>query len=177
MAFTWSLWINAAPRERSLIKFHLSEFRIWKELEEIVALWPVSCFGWKPLLLIPSHFTSGLPLRRWYWTGRPSPLPIAMLVWYPQIYRGFPYINYGYYYLKFYYGYIDLQFNNGYSKFTIMYGYPWFNYGYPELYAGKNHWYPQLNCECEIYNYITDNHHCRASYILKLNCGCPIIEL
>ena len=32
---------------------------------------------------------------------------------------------------------IDLQFNNGYSKFTIMYGYPWFNYGCPELYAGK----------------------------------------
>ena len=32
---------------------------------------------------------------------------------------------------------IDRQFNNGYSKFTIMYGYPWFNYGYPERYAGK----------------------------------------
>ena len=32
---------------------------------------------------------------------------------------------------------LDLQFNNGYSKFTIMYGYPWFNYGYPERYAGK----------------------------------------
>ena len=32
---------------------------------------------------------------------------------------------------------IDLQFNNGYSKFTIMNGYLWFNYGYPELYAGK----------------------------------------
>ena len=31
----------------------------------------------------------------------------------------------------------DLQFNNGYSKFTIMYGYPWFNYGYPERYAGE----------------------------------------
>ena len=25
------LRINAAPRERSLVKFHLSEFRIWKE--------------------------------------------------------------------------------------------------------------------------------------------------
>ena len=24
------LWINASPRERSLVKFHLSEFRIWK---------------------------------------------------------------------------------------------------------------------------------------------------
>ena len=33
---------------------------------------------------------------------------------------------------------IDLQFNNEYSKFTIMYGYPWFYYGYPERYAGKN---------------------------------------
>ena len=32
---------------------------------------------------------------------------------------------------------IDLQFNNGYSKFAIMYGYPWFNYGYPERYAGE----------------------------------------
>ena len=32
---------------------------------------------------------------------------------------------------------IDLQFNNGYSKFKIMYGYPWFNYGYPEQYAGN----------------------------------------
>ena len=32
---------------------------------------------------------------------------------------------------------IGLQFNNGYSKFTIMYGYPWFHYGYPEQYAGK----------------------------------------
>ena len=32
---------------------------------------------------------------------------------------------------------IDLQFNNGYSKFTIMYGYQWFNFGYPERYAGK----------------------------------------
>ena len=30
---------------------------------------------------------------------------------------------------------IDLQFNNGYSKFTIMYGYPY--YGYPKRYAGK----------------------------------------
>ena len=32
---------------------------------------------------------------------------------------------------------IDLQFNNGYSKFTIMYEYTWWNYGYAELYAGK----------------------------------------
>ena len=32
---------------------------------------------------------------------------------------------------------VDLQFNNRYSKFTIMYGYSWFNYGYPEWYAGK----------------------------------------
>ena len=31
----------------------------------------------------------------------------------------------------------DLQFNNGYSKLTIMYGYPWFNYWYTERYAGK----------------------------------------
>ena len=37
---------------------------------------------------------------------------------------------------------IDLQSSNEYSEFTILYGYPWFNYGYPELYAGKNHWYP-----------------------------------
>ena len=25
------LWINVAPQERSLVKFHLSEFPIWKE--------------------------------------------------------------------------------------------------------------------------------------------------
>ena len=25
------LWINVAPQERSLVKFHLSEFQIWKE--------------------------------------------------------------------------------------------------------------------------------------------------
>ena len=25
------LWINAAPWEHSLVKFHLSQFRIWKE--------------------------------------------------------------------------------------------------------------------------------------------------
>ena len=25
------LWINVAPQERPLVKFHLSEFRIWKE--------------------------------------------------------------------------------------------------------------------------------------------------
>ena len=34
------------------------------------AVWPVSCFGWKHLLLTPS--------------GRPSPLPIALLVWYGE---------------------------------------------------------------------------------------------
>ena len=27
---TRGLWINASPRERSLVKFHLSEFRFWK---------------------------------------------------------------------------------------------------------------------------------------------------
>ena len=32
---------------------------------------------------------------------------------------------------------MDLQFNNGYSKFTIMYEYPLINYGYQERYAGK----------------------------------------
>ena len=44
---------------------------------------------------------------------------------------------------------IDLQFNNGYSKFTIMYAYPWFNYGYLERYAGKiidiNNWIMGVN--------------------------------
>ena len=34
--------------------------------EQIVAVWPVSCFRWKPLLLIPSHLTSGLPGPRGY---------------------------------------------------------------------------------------------------------------
>ena len=34
-------------------------------LEETMAVWPVTCFGWKPQLLIPDHFTSDLPTSRW----------------------------------------------------------------------------------------------------------------
>ena len=34
-------------------------------LVETVATWLVICFGWKPLLLIPSHLTSGLLALRW----------------------------------------------------------------------------------------------------------------
>ena len=55
-----------------------------------------------------------------------------------------------------------------------MYGYPWFNYGYPERYAGKiidiHNWIVGVNIWLD-YGYP----YCRGSYILKLNCGCPII--
>ena len=89
--FTWvaasyrgearGLWINASPWERSLVKFHLSEFRRDFRLEETVAVWPVTCFGWKPPLLIPSHNSQHLDGT---WTRRPSPLPTAMLVSYGE---------------------------------------------------------------------------------------------
>ena len=57
-----------------------------------------------------------------------------------------------------------------------MSGYPWFNYGYPERYAGKiidiHNWIVGVNIWLD-YGYP----YCRGSYILKLNCGCPIIKL
>ena len=42
--------------------------------EETVAVWPVSCFGWKPPLFIPSHLTSGLPAE-----GNPVLCPLPCL--------------------------------------------------------------------------------------------------
>ena len=43
-------------------------------LVETVATWPVTCFGWKPLLLIRSHFTSGLLALTWYVNKVPQSL-------------------------------------------------------------------------------------------------------
>ena len=52
-------------------------------LEETVAAWPVSCFRWKPPLLIPSHLTSGLPAPRWFVNKAPQSLAHchASVVW------------------------------------------------------------------------------------------------
>ena len=73
------LWINAYPPERSLLSFPLGELRICKEYEEAMAVWPVSWFRWKYLLLTPGHFTSDLKTSRWYVNKAPHPLPSAML--------------------------------------------------------------------------------------------------
>ena len=65
------LWINASPRKRSLVKFHLYwgnfEFGINFRLQETVTMGPVSCFGWKPPLLISSHLSS--EKANTLWTG------------------------------------------------------------------------------------------------------------
>ena len=55
-------------------------------LEETVAVWPVSGFGWKPPLLTPSHLTSGLP-PTWYVNRVRQSLAHCyfMLVWYDDI--------------------------------------------------------------------------------------------
>ena len=63
------LWINASSRELSLVKFHLSEFRIWKGFSP-----PVTCFGWKPPLRIPSHKWPSSQRLDGTSSRRPSPL-------------------------------------------------------------------------------------------------------
>ena len=65
------LWINATKFGRN--------FR----LVETMAVWPASCFGWKHLLLIPSHGTSGLPTPWCYVNKAPQSLAHchASVVW------------------------------------------------------------------------------------------------
>ena len=50
--------------------------------EETVAVWPVSCFRWKPPLPTPSH-SSGLLVPRWYVNNTPQSLAHchASVVW------------------------------------------------------------------------------------------------
>ena len=93
--FTWvaasyrgearGLWINASPRECSLVKFHLSEFRIWKGFSPWGNRGSVACHLLRmktsatyPQPQVASQHLDGT------WTRRPSPLPTAMLVWYGE---------------------------------------------------------------------------------------------
>ena len=49
------LWINVAPQERSLVKFHLSEFRIWKEFSPwptLVAFQKINLQGRNKLIVL-----------------------------------------------------------------------------------------------------------------------------
>ena len=93
--FTWvaasyrgearGLWINASPRERSLVRFHLSEFRIWKGFSPWGNRGSVACqllqmktSTTHPQAHVASQHLDGM------WTRRPSPLPTVMLVWYGE---------------------------------------------------------------------------------------------
>ena len=66
------LWINASAPERSLVKFHLSEFRIWKEF----STWGNS--GSVAYQLLLGNLTGEFPALRWcghkapysWWSGR-----------------------------------------------------------------------------------------------------------
>ena len=61
----------------SLFKVHTKvKFGLGRKfrLVETVTTWPVTCFGWKPLLLIRSHLTSGLLALRWYSNKVPQSL-------------------------------------------------------------------------------------------------------
>ena len=76
------LWINASPRERSLVKFHLSEFRIRKGFSPWGNRGSVACHQLRmktsatyPQPQVASQHLDGTSTRR------PSPLPTAMLVW------------------------------------------------------------------------------------------------
>ena len=83
------LCTNASPRKRSLVKFHLTEFRIWKGFSP-----------WRNRGSVARHLfrmkTSATYLQPQVtsqhldgtWTRRPSPLPTAMLVWYGERPRG-----------------------------------------------------------------------------------------
>ena len=97
--FTWAaasyrgeargLWINASPRERSLVKFHLSKFRIWKGFSTWGNRGSVACH----LLRMKTSATYPQPQVAFQhldgtWTRRPSPLPTAMLLWYGEQPRG-----------------------------------------------------------------------------------------
>ena len=83
------LWINASPRERSLVKYHLGEFRIWKGFLPWGNRGSVACHLLRmktsatyPQPQVASQHLDGT------WTRRPSPLPTAMLVWYGEQPRG-----------------------------------------------------------------------------------------
>ena len=97
--FTWvaasyrgearGIWIKASPRERSLVKFHLSEFRIWKGFSPWGNHGSVACHLLRmktsatyPQPQVASQHLDGT------WTRRPSPLPTAILVWYGEQPRG-----------------------------------------------------------------------------------------
>ena len=86
---TRGLWINASPRQRSLVKFHLSEFGIWKGFSPWGNRGSVACHLLRmktsatyPQPQVASQHLDGT------WTRRPSPLPTAMLVWYGEQPRG-----------------------------------------------------------------------------------------
>ena len=53
------LWINVAPRERSIVKFHLSEIRIWKEFSPWGNRGSVACC----LLRVKTSATYSQPLN------------------------------------------------------------------------------------------------------------------
>ena len=55
------LWIDVAPQERSLVKFHLSEFRIWKEFSPWGNRSSVACW----LLRMKTSATYFQPLNKW----------------------------------------------------------------------------------------------------------------
>ena len=55
------LWINVAPRERSLDKFHLNEFRIWKDFSPWGNRGSVAC----PLLRMKPSATYSQPINKW----------------------------------------------------------------------------------------------------------------
>ena len=97
--FTWvatsyrgearGLWIYASPRERSLVKFHLSASRIWKGFSPWGNRGSVACH----LLRMKTSATYPQPqVASWHldgtWTRRPSPLSTAILVWYGEQPRG-----------------------------------------------------------------------------------------
>ena len=56
------LWINVAPQGRSLVKFHLSEFRIWNEFSPWGNRGSVSC-SWILTLNVPGDCGSSRPTR------------------------------------------------------------------------------------------------------------------
>ena len=97
--FTWvaasyrgearGLWINASPWERSLVKFHLGEFRIWKGFSPWGNRGSVAChlLGMKTSATYPQPQVASQHLDG-TWTRRPSPLPTAMIVWYGKQPRG-----------------------------------------------------------------------------------------
>ena len=82
-------WVMLSPWERSLVKFHLSEFRFWKGFSPwgnrgsvAYHLLQMKTSATYPQPQVASQHLDGT------WTRRPSPLPTAMLVWYGEQPRG-----------------------------------------------------------------------------------------